>query len=526
MNAALVRNLTTMWANEKKWPYPLLKGFTIKAPENSGLRGLHDLDIELGFPVVFLSGANGSGKSTLLALSALAFHGVEGHVPVAARSTKTVGRKRMGYFTFKDFFHRGPGDQDVSGLEIEWRYSGGIKPVKLSKQSSKWMRYERRHKRPVEFIGLVRALPAIELPALRNHFKSSGVMPIAALSDDTRKKVASVLAQEQPQLEVLGRQEKYTIRRSKRAGGYTSFNMGSGEDAVITLLSLVDQAPPGSLIVIEELEAALHPAAQTRLVDALLEIAERKKLQIIGSTHSHHVLKALPPEARILIQRFGDKHVVVKEPSTELALWDLANEQFPELTILCEDHFAVTLVTAMLPKGLRQRVRVVPGGTQSKLAEQAEILMRVGGLKRCLILWDADVSEDAAKEYIQTALVGTGTKRSQVELQYGFLPGKNQSPEKWVLELVAKNALDQLADTLRFDSSDELGAILEQCRLGDHHSTVWKISEKAFLSVDAVETHLIQAAVSVAYEECESLSKRVLGCLNTTGDNPASGLRL
>lgn len=148
MTSSVVKKLSAAWASQQSGPFPFLRGFSIKAPSNSGLRGLQDLEIELGFPVVFLSGANGSGKSTLLALSALAFHGVEGHVPVAARSSKVIGRKRMGYFTFQDFFHRGPGDQDVSGLEIEWRYSGGIKPVKLSKQSNKWMRYERRHKRP------------------------------------------------------------------------------------------------------------------------------------------------------------------------------------------------------------------------------------------------------------------------------------------------------------------------------------------------------------------------------------------
>lgn len=349
---------------------------------------------------------------------------------------------------------------------------------------------------------------------MRNHFKNLKTIPAAALTDDAIGKIASVLAQEQPQIEVLGRQEKYTIRRSKRAGGYTSFNMGSGEDAVITLLTLLDKAPAGSLIVIEEIEAALHPAAQTRLVEALLDIAERKKLQIIGSTHSHHVLKALPPEARILIQRFGDKHVVVNQPSTELALWDLANEQFAELTIICEDHFAVNLVRAMLPKDLRQRVRIVPGGTQNKLAEQAEILMRVGGLERCLILWDGDVSEDDAKDYIQKAVTGNGTKRSQVVPEFGFLPGENQSPEQWVLEMIATKAFDILVATLRFEARDELAPIFEQCRLSDHHNIVRLISERAFLPIAVVEPLVIDAAVGVAEAECETLARCVLGCLD------------
>jgi len=46
----------------------------------------------------------------------------------------------------------------------------------------------------------------------------------------------------------------------------------------------------GSTICIEEPEIHLHPASQARLVEKLVDIADRRKLQLIITTHSEHVL--------------------------------------------------------------------------------------------------------------------------------------------------------------------------------------------------------------------------------------------
>lgn len=262
------RALLNAWNAGSFGRFPLLKSVSITAPTGPGLRGIRGLTVEFSFPVTFLSGQNGCGKSTVLSLAALAFHGYQGHLPLNSRRWSGDDETGFGYYTFQDFFYRGPGDADVAGVQIQWTFSRQA-PVSISKQSDKWMRYERRPSRPVEFLGLSRAVPAIELPTLRNHFGLAATPTVAPLNDGARGHLQRVLGRPYPSAEVLNG-SRYTIRRSGREGGYTSFNMGTGEDALIGLLARLEAVPEGSLVVIEEIETGLHPAAQRRAAQALL----------------------------------------------------------------------------------------------------------------------------------------------------------------------------------------------------------------------------------------------------------------
>lgn len=207
------------------------------------------------------------GKSTLLSLAALAYHGVPGFEPTNARRWAIHPDGDFGYYTFQDFFHRGPGDSDVSGVEIGWKFTKD-KEVKITKQSDKWMRYERRPTRPVEFIGLSRAIPAIELTTLRSQFGiSSSPTPQAALRGGGAETESGAWAAIHF---CRGSQhEKFAIRRSSSSNGYTSFNMGTGEDALISLIARLESVLAGGLVVIEELESGLHPAAQKKIAAIL-----------------------------------------------------------------------------------------------------------------------------------------------------------------------------------------------------------------------------------------------------------------
>lgn len=51
------------------------------------------------------------------------------------------------------------------------------------------------------------------------------------------------------------------------------------------------------MILIEEIENGLHPLATLRLVDYLIDVAERKSLQIVFTTHSEYAIIPLPAEA-------------------------------------------------------------------------------------------------------------------------------------------------------------------------------------------------------------------------------------
>ena len=505
------RNLLRAWNAERFGTFPLLKGISITAPQGRGLRGIRSLAVEFGFPVTFLSGQNGCGKSTLLSLAALGFHGHSGHMPSTARRSTGEGAGQFGYYTFQDFFHRGPGDADVSGVQLRWGFSGGG-AISISKQSDKWMRYERRPARPVEFLGLSRAVPAIELPALRSQFGLAATPTSAPLTDAARGQLERVLARQYPSAEVLNGR-RYAIRRSGREGGYTSFNMGTGEDALIGLLARLHAVPQGSLVVIEELETGLHPAAQQRAAQALIEIAWSRKLQIIGSTHSHHVLDQLPRQARILVVREGDSHRVVTSPSTQFALSEMADSNEHELLVVCEDEFAAALIAQMLPKSIRRRVSVRSCGSKSELALQAQSHLRLVERSKCLVLWDGDVPDAEAQEYVRVACARYPHPGAERRLSWSRLPGV-ACPELWAFEVAGGAGLAEIRIHFGFDSDDEARGALARCGLGDPHNIAHELSQQVGLPESVVANGLAVCVAKAAVGERNALIATIQAALD------------
>ena len=63
------------------------------------------------------------------------------------------------------------------------------------------------------------------------------------------------------------------------------------------MIAEMENSEDNSLILIEEIENGLHPIAVRRVVEYLIDIAKRKNLQIIFTTHSDYALEPLPGEA-------------------------------------------------------------------------------------------------------------------------------------------------------------------------------------------------------------------------------------
>ncbi len=505
------RKLQADWDNGGSKLFPRLKSIAVSAPSGRGLRGIRNLSIGFEYPVTFLSGQNGCGKSTLLSLAALAFHGVEGHIPSNSRRRAGEGAEEFGYYTFQDFFYRGPGDADVAGVQIRWEFTG-VAPVTISKQSDKWMRYERRPARPVEFLGLSRAVPAIELPTLRNHFALATNPQVAQLTQGARDFLERILRRSYPGAAVLNGR-RYAIRRSGQGqGSYTSFNMGTGEDALMGLLARLEAVPIGALVVIEELETGLHPAAQRRAAGALVEIALARRLQIIGSTHSHHVLDQLPRQARVLVVRDGETHRIVQSPSTQLALSEMAETSECELLVLCEDQFAVLLLRQMLPNALRRRISIRSCGAKSELALQAQSYLRLNERARCLVIWDGDVTPESAENFVRAARARFPLEGAEGRLRWARLPG-DTCPESWALNVVRLHGVQEARNLLNCGSDEEALGVLSACGFGDPHAVVHDLAQRAGLPEETAANVLVVCASRVAGVACQAIAAEVEAAL-------------
>lgn len=75
-------------------------------------------------------------------------------------------------------------------------------------------------------------------------------------------------------------------------GGIPVIGDGSGTNQLVQLLLTLAITPKQSMLAIEEPEIHLHPKAQEKLCDLLVEIAKAHDKQLVISTHSQHVLFA------------------------------------------------------------------------------------------------------------------------------------------------------------------------------------------------------------------------------------------
>src|SRR5690606_16530966 len=90
-------------------------------------------------------------------------------------------------------------------------------------------------------------------------------------------------------------------------------NLSLGELCILKLLRLLKDCPRGSLVLIDELELALHPMAQVTLLRYLDDIAAEKALTIIVSTHSATRIKQANASRLLLLQEETAGNIVCQD---------------------------------------------------------------------------------------------------------------------------------------------------------------------------------------------------------------------
>jgi len=156
-------------------------------------------------------------------------------------------------------------------------------------------------------------------------------------------------------------------------GELSQFHQGAGEDSTLDLFRTLQGVPNNSLLLIDEVEASLHPRAQRRLVRFLLWLARQRRIQIILTTHSPYVLQELPQEARILLLPGPQGLSVVYGVSPEFAMSRLDDEVHPDVHIFVEDRESEILLREILASSadsaeLLRRIEINPVGPSNVVA--------------------------------------------------------------------------------------------------------------------------------------------------------------
>jgi ABC-type dipeptide/oligopeptide/nickel transport system ATPase component len=86
------------------------------------------------------------------------------------------------------------------------------------------------------------------------------------------------------------------------------------------------------ILLVDEPDAHLHPTAQEKLVSVLSEAAMRFDTQVVLSTHSPSVVRALPPAARVIWMKDGDVHPNGNTEGRHLMGWGLLDKRILLMT--------------------------------------------------------------------------------------------------------------------------------------------------------------------------------------------------
>ena len=90
-----------------------------------------------------------------------------------------------------------------------------------------------------------------------------------------------------------GQDYAFFVRQYKGGPEVQLIDIGFGVSQVLPVLILCYYAPEGSILILEQPEAHLHPKAQTELADVLIDVVENRNLQIILESHSEYLLSRL-----------------------------------------------------------------------------------------------------------------------------------------------------------------------------------------------------------------------------------------
>lgn len=151
---------------------------------------------------------------------------------------------------------------------------------------------------------------------------------------------------------------------------YSEKNFSLGELCLLKMANQLFDIESNSLVLIDEVEMALHPKAQIRLYQQLEKISAASKLTILLSTHSPSLIKH-SPHNRIIYLANNNGHVCVEQnvfPARILGELACDEENCYDLLFYVEDNEAKTLLNRVLEKYItmhpqkNRRYRIIPIG--------------------------------------------------------------------------------------------------------------------------------------------------------------------
>lgn len=408
----------------------------LSAVSLKGLRGISGLRVMFDYPVSVIAGGNGSGKSTVLFAAACAYKvpgsGIKDFVPSTL---------------FPDYSPElGPYKDEKRQTELAFDYATpeGNLAMRWRRGKSGWNRSflgrtgGRQPERPVYLRTLGNLSNPSEVRSVlrMSHMKTAPEeSPLTPLQIEFAQRIlpfhySKVVALSRDG-EKAGGRRNLLFAAQEGGAAYSELHMAAGERALLRLSRRIAHLK-GALVLIDEIEAGLHPWAQELLMLRLQDLALRKDLQIIVTTHSSVVLDSVPREARIFLERDDTGRVTMSEPHRDIVQTALYGRSSETLRLLCEDDAAEGVVRGVMDRlapQLELKGESVQVGRDTGAEEfpgHVSAFVKFGMVRSFVFVLDGDKRESDVKAKIEK-------KAGEDAPPVLFLPGQG-APEVWVWE--------------------------------------------------------------------------------------------
>lgn len=218
-------------------------------------------------------------------------------------------------------------------------------------------------------------------------------------------------------------------RQTKRY--YSEKNLSLGELCILKLLRKLSSCKRGALILIDEIELALHPTAQAELLEHLKKIATEKSLTVVVSTHSATLIKQASRGSILHLQSDDNGHVICARncfPSYVLGALAYQEESASDVLIYVEDEAARTILEQFVRRFLTNAIpqqHLTPSVTVIAVGGFVEVLRfyvrqrpMLPSITRSYVMLDAD-AEDGLENATKLDLIGIYRNERQ---RISFLP--------------------------------------------------------------------------------------------------------
>ena len=231
------------------------------------------------------------------------------------------------------------------------------KEIRVYYSTDRWAGYKHQPQKNVYYYGMSYFIPYQEQNSNLLRDSNANITDSIQFDDKIINIVADILSINYTKLQnnhiSNEKRTESVLSASKNVTSYSENHMGCGEGRLLKLVHALETAPNKSLFVIEEPETALHQLAQHKLALYFLDICNRKKHQIIFTTHSPDIQQALPIQARKYIQRENDGTTsVMNSPSIAQIQNYFSGGYIKKMIVVTEDDIG-KLFVLFVPRYLK-----------------------------------------------------------------------------------------------------------------------------------------------------------------------------